>query len=33
MTKLQVQSVAELTHLVHEAGLEFRHHGSLTTGY
>jgi FixJ family two-component response regulator len=26
MTKLQVQSVAELTHLVDEAGLQFSHH-------
>jgi FixJ family two-component response regulator len=33
MIKLQVQSVAELTHLVHEAGLEFRHHGLPTTGH
>ena len=33
MTKLQVQSVAELTHLVHEAGIEFRRPGSPTTGH
>ena len=26
MTKLQVQSVAELTHLVDEAGLQFSQH-------
>lgn len=28
MTKLQVESVAELAHLVHKAGLHFSHHGS-----